>query len=198
MSTLYLVRHGHTEVADDGIVAGFYDVKLSTVGEASFATLKGSIDAINFDTRYASDLVRAKRSMELLTTQPFVIDHRLKELNFGDWEGLSWNTVHQQQPELLNTWSSDWVNNRPPAGETFKELAARCSGWLEEQPRDDDSNILVTAHGGSIRALLCVALELPLSSAMQFEIDHASVTKLNLCNNGHRCAYVNRRSADGT
>lgn len=198
MSTLYLVRHGHTEVADNGIVAGFNDVKLSATGEESLIELCSSIGEIQFNSYLASDLIRAQRSMELLTTQPFVIDDRLRELNFGDWEGMSWNSVHQQQPELLNTWSSDWVNNRPPSGETFKDLAIRCSSWLEEQSLNDGLNTLVAAHGGSIRALLCLALELPLSSAMQFNIDHASVTKLDLSDTGNRCAYVNRATFEKT
>jgi len=196
MSTLYLVRHGHTVVADAGLVAGFSDVDLSVEGEASLAKLRNSINNLQFSAFYTSDLKRAKRSMNLLTDKTYVADQRLKELNFGEWEGMSWNAVHQQQPELLNTWSSDWVNNRPPAGETFKELADRCGSWLKEQTNDDDQNILVTAHGGSIRALLCVAMDLPLSSAMQFEIEHASVTKLVLSDVGNRCNYVNRTTFD--
>lgn len=196
MSTLYLVRHGHTDVADAGLVAGFSDVDLSVEGEASLVKLRNSINNLQFSACYTSDLKRAKRSMTLLTDKTYVADQRLKELNFGEWEGMSWNSVHQQQPELLNTWSSDWVNNRPPAGETFKELADRCGSWLTEQTNDDDQNILVTAHGGSIRALLCVAMDLPLSSAMQFEIEHASVTKLVLSDAGNRCTYVNRTTFD--
>lgn len=192
MSSLYLVRHGHTEVADEGIVAGFNDVKLSAVGEASLVKLRSTIDDLKFTAFYTSDLQRAQRSMALLTKNTYIADERLKELNFGDWEGKSWNAIHLQQPEVLNTWSSDWVNKSPPAGETFKQLANRCSTWLDEQSYDDNLATLVTAHGGSIRALLCVALKLPLSAAMQFDVDHASVTKLILSSNGNRCAFVNR------
>ena|GEM_PF-87155 len=189
-----LVRHGHTEVADNGIVAGFNDVKLSTRGKASLASLGATIQNLQFDTYYASDLIRAQQSMELITSAPYIIDERLKELNFGDWEGKSWNDVHNEQPEALNTWSTDWVNNRPPNGETFGELAVRCESWLDERLLEENNTTLVTSHGGSIRALLCVALKLPLSSAMQFEIDHASVTKLELSDTGNRCLFVNRRA----
>lgn len=194
MSILYLVRHGHTEVADDGIVAGFKDVKLSVRGEASLNTLAHTCKELKFDTYYTSDLIRAKQSMELLTNAPYTIDERLKELNFGDWEGMSWSTVHNEQPDVLNTWSSDWVNNRPPNGETFAELADRCKSWLTERTHNIDTTSLIAAHGGSIRALLCVALDLPLACAMQFEIDHASVTKLQLSNTGNRCLFVNRQT----
>lgn len=194
MSTIYLVRHGHTEVADEGIVAGFNDVHLSAQGKSSLTALSKSIEKLQFDTHYSSDLIRTKQSMELLTQAPYVCDERLKELNFGDWEGMSWNEVHKQQPEILNTWSSDWVNNHPPNGETFSALAARCKSWLMEQSLEDNKVILATAHGGSIRALLCTALQLPLSVAMQFDIDHASVTKLKLSSSGNHCAFVNRHT----
>lgn len=194
MSTLYLIRHGHTEVADDGIVAGFTDVKLSSHGEASITKLRTSIDTLHFDHYFSSDLIRAKHSMELLTRVPFQIDERLKELNFGEWEGMCWNDIHEREPEILNTWSSDWVNHSPPGGETFKAVAVRCESWLSEQNTEKNTTTLVTAHGGSIRALLCIALQLPLTMAMRFDIDHASVTQLKLNKSGNRCGFVNGSS----
>lgn len=191
MKTIYLVRHGHTEVADDRIVAGFSDVALSERGANSLAQLKNTIGSIEFDAYYSSDLLRTQQTMKLLTDQPFIADSRLKELNFGDWEGMSWNDVHEKHPDQINEWSNNWVDKRPPNGETFKELSARCKDWLTEQLTTPKQTMLVTAHGGSIRALLCESVGLPLSVAMQFDIDHASVTKLILDDNNNRCAFVN-------
>jgi len=73
------------------------------------------------------------------------------------------------------------------------QLANRCGEWLEDLvSTENEKDILVVAHGGSIRALLCLALELPLASAMKFSIDHAHVSKLILSENANRCAFVNR------
>lgn len=196
MTTLYLVRHGHTLVADDGIVAGFNDVALSDKGKESITALKRSLGSKHIDFYLTSDLIRAQQTMSLLTSESFQADVRIKEINFGDWEGLSWDAVHQSDPQALNTWSEDWVNNRPPNGESFTELAERCGLWLKEQATKTHNSCLVTAHGGSIRALLCVALDIPLRCAMQFEIDHASVTKLVLHAKGNRAIYVNRPEFD--
>lgn len=196
MTTIYLVRHGHTVVADDNIVAGFTDVALSDKGVASLNELKKTMGTRQFDTCHTSDLIRTQQSMHSLTDQNYLVDARIKELDFGDWEGMSWTDVHQQHPEALNTWSNNWVNNSPPNGETFKALSERCQHWLDEQVANEQQTILVTAHGGSIRALLCVALALPLKHAMQFDINHASVTKLVLDNKGNRCAFANQHSFD--
>lgn len=190
MTSIYLVRHGHTEVADDAIVAGSLDVALSKRGHKSLCLLKASC-TVQFDRHYSSDLLRAKQTIEHLTDKPYSTDERLRELNFGDWEGLPWAEVHEKFPDQLHSWSKDWVNNRPPQGETFAEMAARCAAWLEEQRAFEGENILVTAHGGSIRALFCGALGLPLSVAMQFGVDHASVTRLDLHDSGDRCVFIN-------
>jgi len=198
MNTIYLVRHGHTVVADDGIVAGFNDVALSTQGIQSLTTLKSTLGSTRIDAFYTSDLIRTQQSMALLTDNSYTIDERLKELNFGDWEGMSWSNVHEQHPEQLSVWSDNWVDNRPPNGETFTELSERCYDWLLEQFANTDHTVLATAHGGSIRALLCKVLGLPLNVAMQFDIDHASVTKLISNNKGNRCAFVNRRTFNQT
>ncbi len=196
MKTIYLVRHGHTVVADDRIVAGFSDVALSERGTNSLARLKNTIGSIEFDAYYSSDLLRTQQSMKLLTDNRFITDPRLKELNFGDWEGMSWNDVHENHPEQISEWSNNWVDKRPPNGETFKELSARCKDWLTEQLTTPDQTILVTAHGGSIRALLCESIGLPLSVAMRFDIDHASVTKLILDDKNNRCVFVNSTQFD--
>lgn len=196
MNTIYLVRHGHTVVADDGIVAGFNDVALSPQGTQSLLQLKTTTGSLHFDSFYTSDLIRTQQSMALLTDNNYIVDKRINELSFGDWEGMSWNEVHEQHPEQLSTWSDNWVDKRPPNGETFKELNERCNEWLQEQTCKTDQTVLATAHGGSIRALLCNALRLPLNTAMQFDIDHASVTKLILDSNGNRCAFVNRSRFD--
>jgi len=192
MCTIFLVRHAHTVVADNGIVAGFSDVALSQLGKNSLIQLKNTMGSLPIDTYYTSDLIRSQQSMKLLTNHTYIVDARLKEINFGDWEGLSWNDVHEQYPDQLRTWSDNWVDQRPPNGETFKQLRDRCNEWLKEQSGKTDQTILAVAHGGSIRALLCAALVLPLHVAMQFDIDHASVTKLVLNNKANRCAFVNR------
>jgi broad specificity phosphatase PhoE len=69
----------------------------------------------------------------------------------------------------------DWIGTRTPGGESFADLVARVSGLLEEWQgrRMPTGTVLVVAHAGSIRAILCRLLEVPLHRAFQFEVLHA-------------------------
>ncbi|MEE9322035.1 MAG: histidine phosphatase family protein [Granulosicoccus sp.] len=192
MTTLYLVRHGHTAVADAGIIAGFTDVNLSPSGEVSVAELVSSMADLPPVQFHSSDLLRAVHTAQILGGQKVIRDSRLRELNFGDWEGCTWDQVYEQDAEYLAAWSDNWIKIAPPGGETFAQLASRAGDWLAEVSTElPDSTLVVAAHGGSIRALICLALRVPLDSAMKFSISHAHVSKLVVASTGTRCAFVN-------
>lgn len=109
-------------------------------------------------------------------------DKRLVELDFGDWEGMTWQAVHEQYQEEMELWGQDWINRSPPNGETFAEQAARCSDYLDELVSHSlsEHNAMVVLHGGSIRALVCHCLGWPLARGMNFSVDPATVTTLDL------------------
>ena len=198
MNNLYLVRHGHTLWSDTGGIAGRTDIALSDQGTQAVKRLADSVLPHSTFTRwYCSPLQRTqatslllRESLQQRSTSPLptqILDERLVELDFGDWEGLTWPQVHEEHGDLLHAWGEDWINRSPPGGETFQQQIDRCSAWLGECLAHDsppDGSAMVVTHGGSIRALLCVCLGWPLKRAMQFEVDPAS-----LC-------WLNRRSAD--
>ncbi len=190
MKTLLLIRHGHTVWHDTGGVAGRTDIDLSPYGQQSVNRLAESLpDEAALDSWHISPLQRTRHTSEILRSAtgqssryPLPIeDQRLVELNFGDWEGMTWQAVHKQYQEAMDLWGQDWVNRSPPNGETFAEQATRCTEWLSDWMRDADDThtALVVLHGGSIRALLCQCLGWPLTRAMSFSIDPASVTMLD-------------------
>ena len=204
MTLLYLVRHGHTELSDSGEIAGITDVRLSDRGRQEVSSLAESMPDTAPQSLYSSDSIRAVQSLELLvSTENAVQDPRLRELNFGEWEGITWDAVHQRDANYLSRWSDNWLELAPPSGESFNDLAARTHDWFRElsdsmKPSCTDSPVLVTAHGGSIRALLCSILGLPLQCAFKFSIDHAHVTLLQIsCKGHHRCCFVNGKSLKG-
>lgn len=201
---LYLVRHGHTECSDSGKIAGFSDVNLSDAGREAVMALAKSPPQTTPVAFYSSDLIRAVKTLELMVYRvESVKDSRLRELNFGDWEGLTWDEVHQRDPTGLKRWSENWYERAPPGGESFDELARRTRAWLTEieasiSEAPSDSSILVAAHGGSIRALICQLLDIPLDRAFKFSIDHAHVSAIKLSKDGHHhCRFLNASSLRG-
>lgn len=190
MINLCLVRHGHTIWSDTGGVAGRTDIDLSDQGRAAVSAFARTVQPDReFTHWFCSPLKRTQETSEILrsiiatpnlSALPEVqLDERLVELDFGEWEGLTWNEVHENMPDLLSNWGEDWVNRSPPNGETFNEQNARCQSWLNDwlENVNDTSgaSAMVVAHGGTIRALVCQCLGWDLRDAMTFNVDPSSL-----------------------
>jgi broad specificity phosphatase PhoE len=92
--------------------------------------------------------------LALRTRAALRIDDRLAEIDFGDWEGCSWDQIERQHPHAWRAWLAGWREVAPPRGETLEAFEARVRSWLEERTRAGEigSSILV-GHAGVIRAL---------------------------------------------
>ena len=188
MLNLYLIRHGHTVWYETGGVAGVSDIDLSSAGEQAAKALARtwpSSRAIN--SWYCSPFARTRQTSELLRediVEKLTIqeDSRLRELNFGDWEGMTWAAVHEQHEQEMKHWGEDWINRAPPNGETFANQHARCKQWLESlyEGIEVEHTAIAVLHGGSIRALVCECLQWPLEQAMGFSVDPATATLLSI------------------
>lgn len=176
---LYLVRHGAAEGAE-GRCVGRTDAALSPAGAAPLHALRdGWREAPG--RVIASPLARARESAAVLAERwslPLELDPRLAEMDFGEWDGRTWDDIERADGGRLAEWMSAWVSVPAPGGETFSDVVARVSEWAGELPRAQST--LVVAHAGSIRALLCTLLELPLDAAFRLRVDHARVSAVRL------------------
>ncbi|RZL15581.1 MAG: alpha-ribazole phosphatase, partial [Hymenobacter sp.] len=103
-------------------------------------------------------------------------DERLREMNFGDWENRLWTELPRAETE---PWMADYVTLAPPNGETFGAVQQRAAAFLAELTATAAAEpTLVFTHGGTIRALVCHCLEMPLRNAFQLQIEYASVTRI--------------------
>lgn len=212
MRNLFLVRHGHTIWSDTGGVAGRTDIPLSDTGKMAVTAFGATFKAEAIFTHwYCSPLQRTRQTSAILRAKLTAIskhpmpesriDPRLVELNFGDWEGMTWDEVHRDFEEVMRYWGEDWVNRSPPNGESFDEQVQRCSQWLNDWQQGLDSQIdystMVVAHGGTIRAMLCLCLNWSLSDAMTFTIDPASMCWLqqSTANAPWQARMINSRRA---
>lgn len=125
---------------------------------------------------------------------PVRVDDRLKELFFGDWELVSWANIDPQQ---LQNWRADFVQIRMPNGENFKDLFNRISAFWNEQVlplmnAQPNQPVFIVSHGGAIRALLCLFMELPLQNAYRINLDYGAVSKVTLTSLTTTVQYINR------
>ena len=143
---LWLVRHGQTTRNRDRELAGWDDVFLTPEGELQAAALRPQLDGQVFTQVWASDLSRAVRTAEL-GWGVVPTDARLREINFGDLEGKSWETLDPEHKDALLKFEGFAA----PNGESLLQLEARILSFVDELPL---GRHLLFTHGGVIR-LLC-------------------------------------------
>jgi probable phosphoglycerate mutase len=185
MPVLYYVRHGLTAWNVQGRLQGRHDVPLIAEGRSqavrSAAILSGLLARDGRDPAdcgYASSpLVRARATMEVvrlalgLAAEGYTVDDRLAEISFGAWEGLTYDDVLKRDPDIVATREHNKWTFRPPGGETYVEVAMRCGAWYASLQKDT----VVTAHGGTARALVAYLGVAPPEKAVHTSVEQGVV-----------------------
>jgi broad specificity phosphatase PhoE len=198
---LILVRHGSTDAKLD-LCLGQADLPLSTRGFTDVQQLAASWNEPAPRFLFCSDLRRAQQSAQVFAAafaiEP-LIDPRLREVDFGRWNGRHWNDVMQADNSRYRHWLENWVIQEAPEGESFADVLRRTGAWLAALlgSTGHEDRVLAIAHAGSIRAVLCHALGLPPGRALTIGIDHARASRLRYANGQFEVRYVNATRFEG-
>jgi 2,3-bisphosphoglycerate-dependent phosphoglycerate mutase len=142
---LWLIRHGETHWNANRRFQGWTDVGLTEVGKSQATELAAVLSDRVFDGVWSSDLSRAVDTARLAYGEP-AVDQRLRELDFGDLEGLVWDELEPGiQTQLIGF--DDFV---APGGESIADFKLRVIEFLDGLPPGEH---LVVTHGGVIRML---------------------------------------------
>ena len=153
---VFLLRHGRTEWNDAGRIQGHTDIELSEAGGAEVAAWAIPVEVSRFDW-YSSPLSRATETARMLgADRELITDPRLKEMNWGDWEGRTRIELNRDLGEQMQAMEAQGMDLRPRRGESPRELTERFHAWLDDvaQRRRD---VLAVTHKGVIRAALGLA-----------------------------------------
>ena len=150
MTELLLVRHGETDWNREHRVQGHTDVPLNARGREQARALAEDVADVRLAAVYASDLSRARETAAAVATAQaleVVVDPRLREKNFGSWEGLTDVEIAERFPDAVRGGWGD--------GEATEDVAARVIEAVEVIcARHRDTAVLVVSHGGPLRAIL--------------------------------------------
>lgn len=173
--TLYIVRHGQTDWNVSKTIQGQFDVPLNAKGENQAEELRAALKHIHFDAMFSSDLVRAKRTTEILNIErqlAIETTQALRERAFGVYEGKPMEGTHEKLMGLLENYK-----DHPLIGESGiesnEQMIARAVTFIREiSVAYAGKTVLLTSHGGLMRVLLihlgyCLREQFPVFGAIK-------------------------------
>lgn len=187
MTKIYLVRHGETDYNKMGCYYGWTDCSLTQDGVLQSQNLRKAFENIKYDVMVSSDLKRAVETANIINceSKEILIDNRLRELNFGLWEGKSHQEIAVKYAEHWNLWIEDWENATPSEGESFSNMHNRICEYMDEiLDLYRDKSIVIVSHNGSLRIIAAYLLRLSLDKIWSFSFDHGKYSLLEV-NEGH-------------
>jgi broad specificity phosphatase PhoE len=177
---LYLIRHGEVEPRFHRIFGGRIDMELSPLGLEQAQALAAYLERVPLDAIFASPMKRVQQTLSQIaakqTKAPTVLLD-LREVDFGAWTGLSWEEVKARFGvsafEWLDHLERDAIARAEPIAQfreridlVMRKILAACPG----------QTVAVVCHGGVIRMILALLLELPLKKLAGFDFEYASLS----------------------
>lgn len=175
MPTIDLLRHGDT--GQRGF-RGQIDDALSVAG---WAQMRAAVVEWQWDAVVSSPLQRCAafaQEVALPRGLPLLLDARLAEYHFGDWQAVPLDEIAERDASALEAFWSDPVAHPPPGAESFAVFEARIRSALSDIARMPQQRVLVITHGGVIRLLHCLGHAMELKSMSSVDVPHASVHRL--------------------
>ncbi len=198
MTKLLLVRHGITEMNSSRKFSGHTDVDLSEEGFRQAERLGERLAKEQINAVYCSDLKRAVSTAEVITRgHETEISNcfELREIHYGDLEGLSFDEISRDHPEVAKDLRNSFLELSFPGGEDFKGFTARVCSFLDKlDTQAEEQTVLVVAHGGSLRTLLCNLLGFGQEHWRKFRFDNASLTIVDIYSRGAILSLLNDTS----
>lgn len=194
MQELVLIRHGETVGQSSIRLYGATDVALAPEGEEQVRATARALTGERFDAVFTSPLSRAHRSAQvtLSTIEHPPIDIEViegfREIDFGAWEGWTWEHVRERDPQGHARWASEGPAFRFPAGEVRQEFVARVQAGVGPSIRARFSagaaRILTVVHKGVIKAITAELLGVPVIELEGLELPLGALRRLRHDNQG--------------
>lgn len=190
---LYLIRHT-APLIEKGICYGQSDVGLADSFESEcdilFPKLPQTVDLIYYSPLKRCHLL-AEKLVQHFKLSAATADQRLKELNFGRWEMQAWDQIESQK---LDQWMNNFVDQATDGGESFVQLQTRVVQFYVEMLapfEESDLSVVVVAHAGPIRSLLCHLQQIDLKNAFEIKVDYGSITTIKVGNHQITVDFTN-------
>ena len=169
MLELWMVRHGQTEFSRENRFCGSIDPPLSELGQRMADALGAGHGRDPWTAIYCSPSTRARQTVAPLAKRAKlepILDDGLREISYGDWEGMRHEDAKTKFPAESAYWAQDTASRGTPGGETAFMVAARAAPVVERIRREHEAKdgqrerVLVVSHKATLRILVCALLGL--------------------------------------
>ena len=191
---LILVRHGETDWNSVRRYQGQLNVPLNTKGMWQARQVGDALAGRPIQHLVCSDLQRARDTAAPAAVHcglTPVTDPRLRELDFGSWQGLTYTEILKNQGDRYQLWKQDPVAHPPPQGEAMDDAVRRITLAFQDITALNAETVLLVAHGGSLRVLLRHLLHLPQEAFWQIELDNGSLSEVRITPDGAELVTLN-------
>lgn len=177
---LYLIRHGEVEPKYHRVFGGRIDMNLSDLGHEQAAALAQYLQAVPFDAIYVSPMRRVQQTLQKIvehqTKAPIVLPD-LREVDFGAWTGLGWDEIKGRFGVSAFQWLDQLEQGLIAEAESISSFRQRLELVVRQIIEEGRGRtVAVVCHGGVIRMILAILLELPLRKMAGFDFEYASLS----------------------
>jgi alpha-ribazole phosphatase len=189
------VRHGQTSWNQEGKYQGHSDISLNERGIKQGNLVAKRLAKEKISAIYSSDLLRAQQTAEAIAEYhglSVITKPEFREINFGIWEGLTYQEIMADWPEILTAMYSKPDEIGPPQGESFQVVKQRVTRSLQECIAEhQEQTIVLVSHGGTMRVLLCAALGIGLDKMWSMRQDSSAINIIEYIDNRAVVSLVN-------
>lgn len=178
---LIIVRHGETDWNRLRKTQGMTDIHLTPRGLKQARRMGARVRNMQIQCVFTSPLSRALATANAIASivrAPVTTDSDLREIAFGEWEGLTFDEIGERYPEELKVWNSDPHLCAPPGqAETLMQVAERSSRFLSRIRKEyDGKTVVAVSHSVPCKTMVALSIGLPLSRIHSLRMDNASMS----------------------
>ena len=181
---LIFIRHGQTDWNVRGKIQGSYDIELNETGIRQAIELSDKLTKHKYEFKkiYSSPQKRALNTAKILSDSSnieYVVIDDLREINMGEWEGLSWKEVDENYPTEYKEWKSNRRYTSPPKGESYEDMLQRVIKALHKIINENKDDVVIITHSAVIMCLQCYITNTPFNKMLQFKTTNAEITEID-------------------
>jgi alpha-ribazole phosphatase len=196
---LILIRHGQTIANLNSQYQGWLDQPLTPLGIKQAKSLALYLEnTYQIDAVISSPLKRAIQTAQIITDQynldSLIINNNLKEINFGKWEGLTYDEIALNYP--ISKWLENPASIDIDEGEKWIDFNSRITMAFKEISSLDYKSVAIVSHAGTIRSFLSTLLKLKGLEMFKFNLENGSFSEVKTINGKFEVVLVNGEEPD--